>query len=201
MSQRWAPSAWRLEATLDQQSADDKLADVEADTARLQGDMAEYAHVPVVMAALDRETTVRGYGMSHGGPLASLLRRHLRHGASWRAYREHEDRGRDALLSQTAAVLDPLAAVGAATVEFTAQAATIADIEGMMGDGLALVPGFSVPWYTEAMLGAAGDPDVRGDRGCVGLAGRLLAPVRSGPAAAAAAADAGATDGAAEGDD
>lgn len=192
-------------ATLDQQSADDKLADVEADTARLQGDLAEYAHVPVVMAALDRETTVRGYGMS-----TEVL---------WRPYFdaiaatappgvriENMKVAGATPLSQTAAVLDPLAATGAATVEFTAQAATVADIETWM-DGLALVPGFSVPWYTEAMLGAPQEvPMYMVNAGVtVSLDAYSLRfdPTRLAEAAAAAAADADAdaTDDAAEGDD
>lgn len=135
-------------AMLDQDAAADQLADAEDRTAALEAQKAEFAHVPVVLAALDRALLARRIGMSTE--------------VRWRQYFEAVAAETPPgirienikIVSATPMILptapaDALSAQGVSVVAFTAQAATIPELETWLRQ-LPLVPGFSDPWYNQA---------------------------------------------------
>jgi len=135
-------------AIMDKSAADDQLALAQARTAELEAQKEKYAHVPVVLAALERALLARQIGMSTE--------------VAWREYFEAVAAQTPAgirienikIVSATPMVLpaapaDPLSAQGISVVAFTAQAASIPELETWLRQ-LPLIPGFSDPWYTRA---------------------------------------------------
>ncbi len=140
---------------IDQGDADNQLAEAEDRTAELQAQAAEYAHVPIVMAALDQAIQARGYGMG-----SEIL---------WRPYLdaiaatappgvrvENLQVVTATPVTPPVGATDALSVQGVSIITFTAQASTLADVEAWM-TALWTVPGFSDPWYTVASLGTTNE--------------------------------------------
>lgn len=130
--------------------ADAELADQQAETERLNDEVARYSEVPIVLAALSRARDAREVGMS-----TEIL---------WKSYLQAIAATApagvriDSLLVQGAtpmlgasAPTDALAAWSVKTVTFNAESTTLFDTEAWLRQ-LVTVPGFADPWFSQATL-------------------------------------------------
>ena len=139
---------------LDQDAADEALAQAQARTAELQAEQARYAQVPLVLAAVDRAENARAIGMS-----TEVMWRQYFQALAWSAPPGVRIENLK-IVSATPMVLpqapaDALSAQGVSAIAFTAQSATIIDTETWLRN-LAQIPGFSDPWFSQAQLSEAG---------------------------------------------
>lgn len=139
-----------FKATLDQQSADEQLAAAEEETQRLLALQEEYADVPLVESALERALLARAIAMSTDilwKPYFDAITATAPDGVRIENLK---------IVSATPMVLAPmpsdaLSVPGASIITFTAQSATIPDIEAWIRQ-LWGVPNFSDPWFSQAVI-------------------------------------------------
>lgn len=144
-----------VKGVMDKKAADEELAAAQQDTAGLLEEQAQYAEVPIVQAALARATSAREIGMS----TEILWRPYLQAIAATAPEGVRIENLKS--VSATPMVLpsapaDALSALGVSIVTFTAQSATVLDTETWLRN-LASIPGFSDPWFSQAVLTANGD--------------------------------------------
>jgi Tfp pilus assembly protein PilN len=139
-------------AYLATQSAEDELAEAQAETTRLQSEEAKYAEVPQVLGAIDSTETARLLGMS------SEIR--------WKTYLDAVTAvlpggvsidqftmtgpALDAAAAPITAT-DPLQQPSIGSISFQGQSRTVPDTAAWV-DALASVPGFVDPWVSSVSV-------------------------------------------------
>ena len=137
-------------AMLDQQDAEDQLAQAKAEEDRLNLQKAQYADVPIVLTALERANTARALGMStefYWRPYLDAIGFVRPDG--WRIEEMKTVCATPLLLPP--APVDVLTEQGACVITFTAQAAVVPDLSAWVR-ALETVPNFVDASLQDAML-------------------------------------------------
>ena len=137
-------------AVLAQRDADAELAVAQAETDRLMAEQEKYAEVPIVLRRLDLIERAREVGMSTEvlwSPYLSAIAATAPEGVNIESVTVTSTTP----MSLPTAPANPLQALSAGTITFTAGSLTVPDTAAWL-DGLGTIPGFADAWFSSATI-------------------------------------------------
>jgi len=137
-------------AVLAQRAADGELRDAQADADRLMTEQEKYAEVPVVLRQLDSIKLAREVGMSTEVLWSGYLSAIAATAPAGVSIENFIVSSTTPMMLPTAPV-NPLQALSAGTITFTADSLTNPDTEAWL-DGLETIPGFADAWFSGSTI-------------------------------------------------